>query len=586
MNLYRAGSSPVLLQLSGINRLLSRLSHNAVAVSEYTETPEYPQITDTSVEARRQRTKEEWHDEIASLPTIQQKLMEINMPKYYGYWSCQMNSSKHNLNALEFVQYATRTHVMNDLPEEYYAQEKTEAEKILPMIRDQVEGLIDIRFSNGEYNKIYGDQHRKARVFLAELHRIIMSSVSTNNEQLSASIANLDPRIEAFWFLGGIEPDNIRKKVMKGNKWFEHRENELIERPVRSIVKPCMNVHVANGLPEVVPLDHSLVTNGEVPVANLDPRAYGYRFEHNHAAITPGVWPGVRNEANQLSYYSMESINRAVDKYGEVFRHEAVTQSAVLSSFTQGLAQALHLGFGPVTELTYPVVQQMAITDGRRWNFGVYQLNTCALHSDRPTNNKHNNVLWLSEEQKLFEAVEPGGVKGLNEDVLISLISLYMKEGIQRENAAPYLAPYKHVGNFPAAEEYKQEFNEYLKNLTSQRPRHREKAEMYLWEKLYKVDYPTRPYEPPKRFFLDHVLKKNRSDHPGMRRLDHYEAIYVPKALQKHPKIKKKPRLNSKHLFIYDKLNWKVKVDTNDKFAGKYAGLKGRLVGRHLKDFE
>ncbi|CAL4108052.1 unnamed protein product, partial [Meganyctiphanes norvegica] len=546
MNLYRAGSSPVLLQLSGINRLLGRLSHNAVAVSEYTEVPEYPPIVDNSKEAKRQRTKEEWHNEITSLPTIQQKLMEMNMPKYYGYWSCQMHSSRHYLNALEYIQYATRTHVSNDLPEEYYAEEKIEAAKILPRIRDQVEGLIDIRFSNGEYNEIYGDQHSKTRVFLAELHRIIISSVSANNEQLSSSIISMK-----FCLMAANFPVYVRVKGLKSEddiKTMMDIEMYVVE----DVVKPCINVHVANGLPEVVSLDHSIVTSGEVPVANLDPRAYGYKFKHNHATITPGLWPGANKEANQISYYSMESINRAVDKYGEDFRHVAVTQLAVLSSFTQGLAHAMHLGFGPLTELTYPLVQQLAMTDGQRWNFGAYQLNTCALHSDRPTNNNYNNVLWLSEEQKLFEAVEPGGIKGLNEDILISLISLYIKKGIQRENATPYLADYKHVGNFPSAEEYRQEFNEYLKILMSNRPRHKEKPEMYLWEKLYKSDFPTRPYEPPKRFFQNHVLKENRANHPGMRRLDEYEAIYVPKALQKHPKIKKKPRINSKHLFVYD----------------------------------
>lgn len=43
----------------------------------------------------------------------------------------------------------------------------------------------------------------------------------------------------------------------------------------------------------------------------------------------------------------------------------------------------------------------------------------------------------------MFEAVEESGVKGLNEEVLTSLIAMYLKKGIVRENASPYLAPYK-----------------------------------------------------------------------------------------------------------------------------------------------
>lgn len=49
----------------------------------------------------------------------------------------------------------------------------------------------------------------------------------------------------------------------------------------------------------------------------------------------------------------------------------------------------------------------------------------------------------LSPEQKLFEAVEESGVKGLNEEVLTTLIAMYLKKGIARENPSPYLAPYK-----------------------------------------------------------------------------------------------------------------------------------------------
>lgn len=43
----------------------------------------------------------------------------------------------------------------------------------------------------------------------------------------------------------------------------------------------------------------------------------------------------------------------------------------------------------------------------------------------------------------LFETIENGSVKGLNEEVLRILCAFYLKQGQERENPHPYLADYK-----------------------------------------------------------------------------------------------------------------------------------------------
>ncbi|MPC91464.1 hypothetical protein E2C01_086502 [Portunus trituberculatus] len=60
---------------------LSSLYHDA-ALSEYTDTPQYPEILDVSWEAIRRRKKEAWHQKVTRLPSVEQKMMELNMPKY------------------------------------------------------------------------------------------------------------------------------------------------------------------------------------------------------------------------------------------------------------------------------------------------------------------------------------------------------------------------------------------------------------------------------------------------------------------------------------------------------------------------
>lgn len=55
----------------------------------------------------------------------------------------------------------------------------------------------------------------------------------------------------------------------------------------------------------------------------------------------------------------------------------------------------------------------------------------------------YNISFRLSEEEKLFEAVEDGRVKGLNTSLLASIIAMYLKKGVPRDNPTPYLSPEK-----------------------------------------------------------------------------------------------------------------------------------------------
>ena len=136
-------------------RTQARNAHqSAVApASEYSDEPEYPLILDTSPEARRRRVKEEWHDKVTNLPTVEQKIMELNMPKYYGYWSCRINDDVLKLNGLPFLQYATRTHVTKELPSNYYDEVREEASKVADQIQNEVETLIQLSFGINTANR-------------------------------------------------------------------------------------------------------------------------------------------------------------------------------------------------------------------------------------------------------------------------------------------------------------------------------------------------------------------------------------------------------------------------------------------------
>ena len=129
-------------------------------------------------------------------------------------------------------------------------------------------------------------------------------------------------------------------------------------------------------------------------------------------------------------------------------------------------AQSSHLGFSPLTELTYPLVTQVRIiitisaslrvsqgtvTDGQNWTFAAYQLNTLDLSSnDLEARGGLNNLMWVSEaEASLYSGVEDGQVKGFSPEVLLPLVKMYLNEPrIRNHSLTPYLSEAKTVANF------------------------------------------------------------------------------------------------------------------------------------------
>lgn len=77
--------------------------------AEYTDESIYPEIQDLSFKARKGRETESWHEQIRKVPTVEEKLIKINMPRYYGFKVVSLNDSKVPYNCLPAMQHFTRT---------------------------------------------------------------------------------------------------------------------------------------------------------------------------------------------------------------------------------------------------------------------------------------------------------------------------------------------------------------------------------------------------------------------------------------------------------------------------------------------
>lgn len=76
---------------------------------EYSKLPQYPTILDPTFAGRKEREELGWQQEIQEVNTVEEKLIKINMPKYYGFKVVQMSDSRLPYNCLPAIQHYTRT---------------------------------------------------------------------------------------------------------------------------------------------------------------------------------------------------------------------------------------------------------------------------------------------------------------------------------------------------------------------------------------------------------------------------------------------------------------------------------------------
>lgn len=119
---------------------------------EYTDTPQYPPILDISYEARIEREKNAWHEKIKSLKTVEEKLFEINMPRYYGWKPIMLWEELIPYNAMPFAQHVTRTHFkeFKDLPH-YSTGLEEESHKLLGQIKPWIEEALIFEYKYRRY---------------------------------------------------------------------------------------------------------------------------------------------------------------------------------------------------------------------------------------------------------------------------------------------------------------------------------------------------------------------------------------------------------------------------------------------------
>uniref|UniRef100_A0AAG5D2G6 28S ribosomal protein S30, mitochondrial n=1 Tax=Anopheles atroparvus TaxID=41427 RepID=A0AAG5D2G6_ANOAO len=503
---------------------------------EYSHEPKYPPIQDLAYRARKKRVQESWHERIAKLSSVEEKLFEINMPKYYGYKVNLLTDEKFPYNIKPFVQYATRTSIQSGMPQCYEPLQE-EATQLLERIRSQLEDTIGFELAGKSALGLRADlsaeekEETVVRSLIVQLNRTITNALAEDYGHLADVETDFDPRHEAFWFLGGIYPPKLVRKIKEGEDWQKEHASDPYDRNMQYVGKPYLALRHKQMLEPLLAKDLEAFDisqdNVEVPEFRYDPLALGYMTEFRHATTVPGFWPGDQHEFGLLSYQRRShAINR--QRYCAVNDLDETLQAqGILSSFAWLLGQACYQGFSVVNDLTYPLTTQTVITDGKNWSFYAYQLNTTLFHSDQVDNNARYNLCWGTKDLQLYESIDDSGkIHGLNDDVLRHLIMFYINQPKNRAvELKPYLCP-KETRIADIEDENRRVFMEQAyKHIASNRPRHLLVPEVYQWEKIYKIDHKTRPMDPKRRpFELGENMYK--------RRMDEHALKYIPRAVR------------------------------------------------------
>lgn len=526
-----------------IKKLISRPQSQAVLSEqdEYTETPEYPPIQDMSLQGRKLRERQALHQKIKELNTVEEKQIALNMPKYYG-WKCVMFSEdKVPYNAMPLVQYYTRSHFIpvDKLPE-YYTESGAAADAVVQEVKAFIEEAIliendgvDRTFATTiEKPEISQKEDAFAKCIVKQINRIITNNLTDKVEHALTSQIDYDPRHEAFWFIGGVDPPHNLVKWRQKYESLKDRWNESIDRPVQYIGTPMLTVRNRQPLKPLVPYSEAENPAFKVPVVTHIPKTVGYFESYRHGTNIPGYWPGDFDEFGLLSYHSRGHILARKESYGPEDNLEALHCQAMKASFGWLLAQANYQGFTTFNDITYPLVTQTVITNGQLWSLYAYQLNTIEMHNDKLDNPK-SNICFGTKPLKLYDSIKNRKVQGLNEDVLKMLVQFYLNAPEERDHELkPYLGQEEQVVADIEDDNKRCWLENRYKHLVSNRPRHDLLPEIYLWEKIYKIQFNTRFFEAKRRPFELGINSFNR-------RLDEHLPTYIPKVLRPYPRSKK-----------------------------------------------
>lgn len=321
--------------------------------NEVANVPAYPPIEDISYLSRYRRARKAVHKDVENVKTVEEKMIKLNMPRYWGFRCLMYEEGKINYNELPQAQYVTRTHLMKDheLPSYYNNLIKTEqVDAIVADLKKSIEDGVAFEISSRkrahEHPKKFFEDPKNYDDMISEavckqVNRIILTHLNGNYPHLLNTQVDFDPRIEAFWHFGGL---TLLKETIKGRELARVKDiiDEPSNRPFQYIGTPLLQLRNHLPLCEILPMSDCENPDLEIPACKYDPRAIGHAVKRRHGTTIAGFWPGDSCEFGVMSYHKRGYFFHRPS--GLTDELDALSAHAIISNYGWLLSQASNLG--------------------------------------------------------------------------------------------------------------------------------------------------------------------------------------------------------------------------------------------------
>jgi hypothetical protein len=179
----------IFLKNNLVNRQLSTVIQQKNVDNEYSDVAEYPPIEERSIQINMLRRGKRWSEKIKKIETIEEKLIELNLPRYYGYKCLMLDEKVFPYNTLPFFKYVTNT----DFAEEKSHVPKTEeeAKKIEECLNNVRSEVLDaFEFELDAYKQVYHLLLLSSRNYFC----YFQGNLSTSNRQRSLKTKSIEPK--------------------------------------------------------------------------------------------------------------------------------------------------------------------------------------------------------------------------------------------------------------------------------------------------------------------------------------------------------------------------------------------------------
>ena len=473
----------ILLKPNGLPKLGCMESTSTAEVS-----PVYPEIRDISFRGRARLRAEAFANLVREKSSYEEKMMEINMPRIYGWTTYIIRPTKIVYNSEKFYKKITRTGMITteNIPLHSHLDAINDLEKIKVRVIDTLEAELDYLKSVplAERLPTEKDENLRTSKYIASvLSRALMLSAAEHDvDQVDIEE---QPRCDAFWLVGGFHPPPIVKKCRTkySPEWLrkEIDENEPVAFRFQYLGEPLIQLQSKHPLGNSVGRDSAIAQEIEVPYCPYHPSSFELMKCRYYGTNVNSTWPHASDKT--FTTLSWLPFSCAYGKSGKNDIKEFSDNLAVVHGFGSMLAQACKLGFSPVNKITYPMTTQVIVGDGQYLSFYQYQLNTNVLDPLLLEENDPKNICWSTPMHRLYECVENGRIKGLDENVLLMLVNAFRVKSVKtHQELSPYFGDVKYISDLPDVEKRKSILSDF-KEMYSNRPQHRRKRpEIYDWK--------------------------------------------------------------------------------------------------------